>query len=134
MSIIDSFWFWLFVAGLLLILTSILIGGSLDEMKGWIWVLFIVGCVFVVLGIIFAIVFMLKNKDQEVQIPSEYIQSPVVLKISNDSFQSPAKPLEVSMSPLGTPTKVSTNLPQAKRGFASTLVDLSSLAPETPTN
>lgn len=54
-SILSTFWFWLLIIGLLLILTALLIGGGMKKITGWVWVIFIIGAVLAVLGIIFAI-------------------------------------------------------------------------------
>ena len=45
-------------------------------------------------------------------------------------YSSPSLYSSTNVSPLGTPTRVSVNLPQAKRGFSTTPFELSSLAPK----
>jgi len=54
-SLLVSFWFWLLILGLILILTALLIGGGMKKINGWVWAIFIVGAVFALLGILFAI-------------------------------------------------------------------------------
>ena len=111
-SVIKSFWFWLLIIGVALILTSILIAGGMKEMKGWTWAIFVVGCVLAILGIIFAFVAWSKYTPCE--------SNPVEKKES----------IEISQQ---TPeiTRVSVNVPQAERGFSATSMNLSSLAPES---
>ena len=141
MSIIKSFWFWLVIIGLLLILTAILIGGGMKEIKGWTWAIFIVGAVLGLLGIIFAIIAWsryvpCKTSCSDMKSPHESSFSSPVYSSTNVSpsslYSSPniSPYSSTNVSPLGTPTRVSVNLPQAKRGFSTTPFELSSLAPK----
>ena len=125
-SIIKSFWFWLLIIGVALILTAILIAGGMKEMKGWTWGIFILGCVLAILGIIFAFVAWGRAKD--------YVESKETCSAQIEDCGCDAKtPFSNYTSQHSTPqiTKVSTNIPQAQRGFSATSVDLSALAPES---
>ena len=126
-SVVKSFWFWLLIIGMALILTSILIAGGMKEMKGWTWIIFVVGAVLAVLGIIFGFVAWSKHKPC-VENSSETVCSTQIEDCGCDT-NSPS----YSYSNKTTPqiTKVSMNVPQAQRGFSATSVNLSSLAPES---
>jgi len=138
MQVINSFWFWLVIIGLLLILTAILIGGGMKEIKGWTWAIFILGAVLGLLGIIFAIIAWSKytpcgNECGDLSACDKPIKmtitSPLVSK-TNTPMNSPiySNPGSAFSSPIGTPTKVTTNIPQAKRGFTASSLELSSLS------
>ena len=51
-----SFWFWLLIIGIFLILAAALLAGGLKEANGWVWGFFIAGIIISILGIILAIV------------------------------------------------------------------------------
>jgi MFS family permease len=140
-SILSTFWFWLLIIGLLLILIALLIGGGMKKITGWVWAIFIIGAVLAVLGIIFAIYewfaiqpcqikqeYSCPETIPEVETPCSKVQveTPKIEKryVKSTSFIPPN-------SPLKTPTKIQTNVPQAQRGFSTTSVDLSSIAPST---
>ena len=122
-SVIKSFWFWLLIIGVALILTSILIAGGMKEMKGWTWGIFIVGCVLSILGIIFGFVAWSKYKPCQENVENTKVED------CGCQVESPS----YSFSNHATPeiTKVSMNIPQAQRGFSTTSMNLSSLAPES---
>lgn len=144
MQVINSFWFWLIIIGLLLILIAILIGGGMEEINSWTWAVFILGAVLGLLGIIFAII----TWSRYVPLKNEYISSPIASSVESlhspkshlhsspfqSHLQSPKShlqsPKSCYSSPIGTPTKVTTNIPQAKRGFTASVIELSSLAPK----
>ena len=124
-SIVRSFWFWLLIIGVALILTSILIAGGMKQMKGWTWGIFIVGCVLAILGIIFAFVAWSKYtpcKEDEVNVNSKVEDCGCQVESPSYSYSNQVTP-EI--------TKVSMNIPQAQRGFTATSINLSALAPES---
>ena len=125
-SIIKSFWFWLLIIGVLLILTAILIAGGIKQMHGWTWGLFVVGCVLAILGIIFGFIAWYRYKPCPVE---EEETCPKVIDGCGCEAESEYVTTPVS-SRIGTPTVVTTNIPQAKRGFATTSLTLDNLAPE----
>lgn len=172
-SIFATFWFWLLMLGLLLILIGALIGGGTKCMNGWVWALFIVGIIFFVLSFLFML-FDLKYcpsqpKKQECSMKQEcgikqeceikntcgmisdnkitlnspgYLSSPPIEKYNTKPISyspgvtpniscgmSPVTTCNTSFSPMGSPTKICYNIPQAQRGFVTTSQDLSSLAP-----
>ncbi len=117
-SLIGSFWFWLFLIGILLILTSLIIGGGMKKIAGWNWAIFVVGLVFSVLAIIFALYECFKVPEvtyEEKVTTTTTTTTPII-----NSPQSPFK----------SPTYINSNIPQAQRGFATTSSELSSLEPE----
>ena len=138
-SVISSFWFWLLIVGILLILIAAMLSGGLREVNGWIWGIFIAGVIFSILGVIFALISWSKTINTDSSHKSENIHS----SYSSPSYSSPSysSPSYSSPScsssnynspipsPIGTPTPVNYNIPQAHRGFASTNLNLSSLAP-----
>ena len=139
-NVTSSFWFWLLIIGIFLILFAALIAGGMKETNNWVWGLFVVGAVFAVLGIIFAIVeWSCLDTSQYVNCPelnkdecpyANITSSPYSNVTSNvTSPGSLSFEKSVSYSPIGTPTKVNMNVPQAQRGFATTDKTISSLAP-----
>jgi Na+/melibiose symporter-like transporter len=99
-SILTSFWFWLFIIGIALILLAALIGGGMKKVTGWIWALFIVGVVLALLGVIFAFVAIRNAKPcveerNELPCPNLYSTSgepigcPLAKKSQNYNYASP---------------------------------------------
>jgi len=127
-SVVKSFWFWLLIIGILLILTAVLIAGGMKEMHGVTWGVFVVGCVLALLGIIFGFIAWSKYKPCEESCLNnvEVCDSP-----SPSPIYKYTSPINSSGSNIGTPTMVSMNLPQAKRGFSATSLELNSLAPNS---
>lgn len=112
-------WFALLLLGAFLIIVAALIGGGMKDMNGWVWALFIAGIAFIVLSIIFGIVAWNNPNSCSYQTPVTVVSSPLPsTKLGNSTYTQ-----------IGTPTRVSTNVPQTKRGFATTNLDISSLAP-----
>ena len=144
-SVIKSFWFWLLLIGMVAILASILIAGGMKEMKGWTWGFFVIGCVLALLGIIFGLIAWSRHvpcvqKTEETC--SATIDScgcdasPVSenLDSSSPAYVSPYSSSYVSSSPAGSsylPKRVVSNAPQTERGFSTSSLNLSSLAPKT---
>lgn len=126
-QVTSSFWFWLLILGAFLILLAALLGGGLKEINGWVGALFITGIVLTVLGIIFAIVAWVSFKPTECS-KKEKTSCPYSSSPSNSTFVS-SSGMSQTMSPIGTPTKSSYNIPQSRRGFATTDANISSLAP-----
>ena len=117
----QSYWFWLLILGVFLILLASLIAGGRKEVNGWIWGIFIAGAVLAILGIIFAIVAWSRATPCYVEPACDVVNSP--------SQFVPSSPSSL-ISPMGTPTRISSNVPQAQRGFSTTNLDLSQLSPK----
>lgn len=110
-------WFALLLLGAFLIIVAALIGGGMKDMNGWVWALFIAGAVFIVLSIIFG--FISYNSSCTYETPVTVVSPPLPpTKLGNSTYTQ-----------IGTPTRVSTNIPQTKRGFATTDLPIASLAP-----
>ena len=124
-SVIRSFWFWLLIIGVALILTAILIAGGMKEMKGWTWGIFVVGCVLAILGVIFGFIAWSKYTPCK---QNEVIEHS---KVEECSYNTPSPHYSYSNQTTPEFTKVPTNIPQAKKGFSTTTMNLSSLAPES---
>ena len=127
----QSYWFWLLILGVFLILLAALIGGGKKEVNGWIWGIFIAGAVLSILGIIFAIVAWSRATPCYVEpacdvasSPSRFVPNSPVSTINTKLATSS------SFSPMGTPTRIASNIPQAQRGFSTTNLDLSQLSPK----
>ena len=116
----QSFWFWLLIIGIFLILLAALLGGGLKDVNGWIWAIFIAGAVLAILGIIFGIVAWAKAEPCDMRNDKSSKMTPVESR--SDHLSSPS-------SPIGTPTRVTSNVPQSQRGFATTNLNLSALSP-----
>ena len=129
-SIINSFWFWLLIIGILIVLTAVLIAGGMKKMHGWTWGIFIVGCVLAIMGIIFGLIAWKRNVPCKEEILCSKIEGCEESPYFPMSSSSPMSSNPLS-SRIGTPTLVTTNIPQAKRGFATTSLTLNNLAPQT---
>ena len=135
MQVVESFWFWLVIIGLLLILTAIIIGGGMREIKGWTWGIFIVGAVLGLLGVIFAIITWSRYTPKTLDCGDKPVKMTITSPLASRTVIPEASPIystptSAYSSPIGTPSKVTTNIPQAKRGFTATSSDLSVLAPK----
>ena len=112
-------WFALLLLGAFLIIVAALIGGGMKDMNGWIWSLFIGGAVLILLSIIFGFIAWNKPSCDYSTTPVSVVSSPLPqTKLGNSTYTQ-----------IGTPTRVSTNIPQTKRGFATTDLPIASLAP-----
>ena len=110
-------WFALLIFGAFLIIVAALIGGGTKDINGWIWGLFIAGGVFILLGIILGFM-QWNNNSCALKHETVSVVSSPVLSSSNSTY-----------SQIGTPTRISTNMPQTQRGFATTNLPIASLAP-----
>lgn len=154
-STFQSFWFWILLLGLLLILIGALIAGGTKQFSGWVWGLFIVGIVMALIGLLIGILSWNSNKNignvlpcpkiTEMQVnegpgcnsPSRLENSYIPNLSTNTSLNTKSPSINenlsrnISSSPPMVPTKVSTNIPQAQRGFATTSLNLSALSPNS---
>jgi MFS family permease len=156
-SAFNSYWFWILLLGLLLILIGALIAGGTKEFSGWVWGLFITGIIIAIIGIILGIVEWNKtesyinilpcpkivgieentscNRNYSQPIISSYQHYPTFQNSQNFVQNSPQFSPQLNSiqtsSPLSTPTKVTTNIPQAQRGFSTTSLNLSALSPNS---
>jgi hypothetical protein len=168
-SAFESFWFWILLLGLLLILVGALIAGGTKEFSGWVWGLFIAGIVIALIGLLIGILSWNSNRatanvlpcpkitDMQVNEGCNSYQASPMYSPAYSPMYSPASPASpaysptysnksltansinpqislnenISSSPPMVPTKVSTNIPQAQRGFATTSLNLSALSPNS---
>ena len=130
-SIFKQWWFWMLLIGIFSILVAALLHLGLKENTQWVWIIFGIGALLAVLGIIFALV--------------SYFTQPrcVVANTKTDTFgcenvnmnkmstqiPTPIPVVSPGCSPMRQPSMATQNLPQAQRGFMSTSNDLSALAP-----
>ena len=200
MTAFSSWWFWLLLVGLILVIIGAIIKGANCEMNSWSWSFFLVGFILVLIGIALALwnwasmANVLENKQKVYVAPSPAYQQYSPLSHSHSLYQvSPGCPddvtnrfkyanhpqvihsphvtpspissptvsvqrvvsipslpqiprslpsvasatsvplsspssLSLSNSPI-IPTPVTTNIPQAQRGFMTSGQDLSALSP-----
>jgi glucan phosphoethanolaminetransferase (alkaline phosphatase superfamily) len=150
-----SFWFWLLIFAILSILIAAIIDRGMEKTNGWIWGLFIFGCVLALLGVVLAFYEWKKSASLDSVTPSMSSASMVTPSMTSTSLVSPSlvspslysSPSSLStpssspslstsfspsyyksMSPMGTPTYSSVNIPQAQRGFSTSNCELSQLS------
>ena len=140
MSVFKSYWFWLLVVGLLIVILAALFTSGFQQDNGWVWWIFALGIVLIVLGIIFGLATWYGNK-KECSLHNENMDNNLDNldgKIDNSKSKvvTPATPLPMPSapsspvtSPLKSPTRVTINMPQVQKGFLSTTDNLATLAP-----
>ena len=95
-NVTSSFWFWLLILGIFLILFAAILAGGLQETNNWVWGLFVVGSILAVLGIIFAMIAWLNVRPCEIEVKSPEITDSPYLLSNSIGYNSPS-PLALSL-------------------------------------
>lgn len=135
--VVATFWFWFIVIGLLLMIVAALVSGGMNQTTGWTWAVFVVGAVLALIGFIWGIICWvqgnsqcgLKGKDCGGDYPG-LPENITYVPQTHIDLRSPVPQTQIyvdSPNPIAIQTN---NIPQSQRGFTTTSLNLSSLAPQ----
>ena len=144
---IDTFWFWLLIIGIFLVILAGLLSGCMNETHGWMWGLFVVGVIFILIALVIALIGFVKNLKinvTETHVSPYYASSMNTNSLNRSSAYEPnlvtsgdnnksvyaSLPVSRTVSPMATPSRSVINIPQAQRGFTATNIQISSLSPD----
>lgn len=143
-DITSNFWFWLLIFSLLLILISALMNDKIEMFsENWKRIFFIIGAILAVLAIVFLLINWSSFSDNFEKTDTiedynfnfspdyspDYSPDLSATSLPNSTSSADFSSLSAA-SPVKSPTRVTSNIAQAQRGFTSTKDSISSLAPK----